>query len=178
VRARWHERSPAVRVLLGTIGMLVVFYTIPVSTQESTGRAVFSILLTLAGVAALAWAILEQVRRQLRSRSEDIHTLLMLLPLSAVVFALGFFLMEEHLPGQIPGLTTRTDALYFTLSTLTTVGYGDITAQGQLARGVVILQLVFNAVFVGAAVSIVVGTIRNRAPVLKAEKDDEKHDAE
>ena len=149
--------------------MLIIFYTIPVNTNDSTGRVALSVLLTLVGVAALAWAIVGQVRRQLHSRSEDIHTLLMLLPLSAVVFALGFFLMEKHLPGQIPGLTTRTDALYFTLSTLTTVGYGDITAHGQLARGVVILQLVFNAVFVGAAVSIVVGTIRNRAPI--SEKD-------
>jgi voltage-gated potassium channel len=171
VKGRWHERSPVVRVLLGVIGMLIIFYTVPVSTDESPGRAAFSILLTLSGVAALAWAILAQVRRQLRSRSEDIHTLLMLLPLTAVVFALGFYLMELHLPGQIPGITTRTDALYFTLSTLTTVGFGDITAQGQLARGVVILQLVFNAVFVGAAVSIVVGTIRNRAPSLAQDGD-------
>ena len=83
------------RLLLGVIGMLVIFYTVPVSTDESTGRVVFSMLLTLVGVAALAWAILEQVRRQLRSRSEDIHTLVMLLPLTAVLFALGFFVIER-----------------------------------------------------------------------------------
>jgi voltage-gated potassium channel len=160
-----------VRVLLGVLGMLLIFYTVPVSTQDSTGRAVFSILLTLAGIAALAWAILEQVRRQLHSRSENIHTLLFLLPLAAMVFALGFFLLAEHSPGQFHGLHTRTDALYFTVSTLTTVGYGDITAEGQLARGLVILQLVFNAVFVGAAVSTVVATIRNRAPA--SEEDGE-----
>jgi voltage-gated potassium channel Kch len=144
--------------------MLVIFYTVPVNTHDSTGRVAVSVLFTLVGVAALAWAIFEQVRRQLHSRSEDIHTLLMLLPLSAMVFALGFFLLEEHSPSQMHGLSTRTDALYFTLSTLTTVGYGDITAQGQLARGLVILQLVFNAVFVGAAVSTVVATIRSRVP--------------
>jgi len=152
-------------VLLAVLGMLVVFYTVPVSTDESTGRVVISMLLTLAGVAALAWGIIEQVRRQLRSRSEDIHTLLLLLPLVAMVFALGFFVLDVHSPSQLSGLSTRTDALYFTLSTLTTVGYGDIVAEGQLARGLVILQLVFNAVFVGAAASTVVGSIRNRAPI-------------
>jgi voltage-gated potassium channel len=144
--------------------MLVIFYTVPVNTHDSTERVAVSVLFTLVGVAALAWAIFEQVRRQLHSRSEDIHTLLMLLPLSAMVFALGFFLLEEHSPSQLPGLSTRTDALYFTLSTLTTVGYGDITAHGQIARGLVILQLVFNAVFVGAAVSTVVATLRSRVP--------------
>jgi len=154
-----------VRLLFGVLGMLVIFYALPVSTQDSAVRVVLSVLVTLVGVAALGWAIVEQLKRQLHSRSEDIHTLLMLLPLVAMVFALGFFVLEEHSPSQLSGLTTRTDALYFTLSTLTTVGYGDITAEGQLARGLVILQLVFNAVFVAAAVSTIVATIRSRAPI-------------
>lgn len=154
--------------------MVVIFYAVPVNTQESTARVALSVLLTLVGIAALGWAIVEQLRRQLHSRSEDIHTLLILLPLVAMVFALGFYVLEEHSPSQLSGLSTRTDALYFTLSTLTTVGYGDITAEGQLARGLVILQLVFNAVFVGAAVSTIVATIRNRAPIAQ---EDRTHDS-
>ncbi|MET0999878.1 MAG: potassium channel family protein [Marmoricola sp.] len=154
------------RLLLGVLGMLVVFYAVPVNTQASPGRAAISVVLTLLGIAALAWAIVEQLRRQLHSRSEDIHTLVMLLVLVAMVFALGFFVLEEHSPGQVSGIATRTDALYFTMSTLTTVGYGDVHAEGQLARGLAIVQLVFNAVFVGALVSTVVGTIRSRAPRL------------
>jgi voltage-gated potassium channel len=170
---RWRDQPPRVRLLLSVLGMLVIFYTVPVNADESTGRVVISILLTFLGVAALAWGIFEQIRRQLRSRSEDIHTLVMLLPLAAVLFALAFFVLDEHSPSQFDGLSTRTDALYFTLSTLTTVGYGDITAHGQVARVLVIFQLVFNAVFVGAAVSTIVGTIRNRAPTLQEHGDND-----
>ena len=158
-------------MLLAIIGMLVIFYTVPVNADESTGRVALSVLITLVGVAALAWGIFEQVRRQLRSRSEDIHTLVMLLPLAAVLFALAFFVIDEHSPSQFEGLATRTDALYFTLSTVTTVGFGDITAHGQLARVLVMFQLVFNAIFVGAAASTIVGSIRNRAPVVKEDED-------
>jgi hypothetical protein len=154
-----------VRLLLAVVGMLVVFYTVPVNADESVGRVAASVLITFVGVAALAWGIFEQVRRQLQSRSEDIHTLVMLLPLAAVLFALAFFVINEHNPSQFDGMSTRTDALYFTLSTLTTVGFGDINAHGQLARVLVMFQLVFNAIFVGAAVSTIVGTIRNRAPL-------------
>ena len=161
------------RLLLSIVGILVVFYMVPVSADESTGRVAFSVFVTLVGVAALAWGIFEQVRRQLRSRSEDIHTLVMLLPLAAVLFALGFYILEEQSPTQFEGLATRTDALYFTLSTVTTVGFGDITAHGQLARVLVMFQLVFNAVFVGAAASTIVGSIRNRAP---AATEDGHHD--
>jgi len=166
-------RRPRVRLLLSIVGMLVIFYTLPVSADESTGRVAFSVLITLAGVAALAWGIFEQVSRQMRSRSEDIHTLVMLLPLTAVLFALGFYILEEQSPSQFEGLATRTDALYFTLSTVTTVGFGDITAHGQLARVLVMFQLVFNAIFVGAAASTIVGTIRNRTPGVKEGEDHE-----
>jgi voltage-gated potassium channel len=152
--------------------MLIIFYSVPVSTQESAGRAAISVVITLLGIAALAWAIVAQLKRQLHSRSEDVHTLVMLLALVAMVFALGFFVLEEHSPGQLRGLSTRTDALYFTMSTLTTVGYGDVHAEGQLARGLVILQLIFNAVFVGALVSTVVGAVRSRAPHLTGGRDD------
>jgi len=167
VRRRLLARKPRVRLLLVIIGMLVIFYTIPVSSDESTGRVVTSVALTLIGVAALAWGIFEQVRRQLQSRSEDIHTLVMLLPLAAVLFALSFYVLEEHRPAQFDGIRTRTDALYFTLSTVTTVGFGDITARGQLARVLVMFQLIFNAIFVGAAASTIISSIRNRAPVQK-----------
>jgi len=166
-------RRPRVRLFLSIVGILVVFYMVPVSADESTGRVAISVLLTLVGVAALAWAIFEQVRRQLHSRSEDIHTLVMLLPLTAVLFALGFYILEEQSPSQFEGLATRTDALYFTLSTVTTVGFGDITAHGQLARVLVMFQLVFNAIFVGAAASTIVGTIRNRAPAVKEDENRE-----
>jgi len=161
---RWSERSPIGRLLLGVLGMLIVFYAVPVNTQPSTSRAVLAVTMTLLGVAALAWAIVEQLKRQLRDRSEDLRTLVMLLVLVAIVFALGFYVLEEHLPDQLNGISTRTDALYFTMSTLTTVGYGDVHATGQVARGLVILQLAFNGVFVAALVSTVGKSIRNRAP--------------
>lgn len=153
-------------MVLGVLGMLLAFYTVPVNTQASAERAAISVALTLLGIAVLAWTIVTQLKRQLHRRSEDVHTLVLLLVLVAIVFALGFYILEEHYPGQLQGLATRTDALYFTMSTLTTVGYGDVHATGQIARVLVILQLTFNAVFVGALVSTVAGIIRSRAPQL------------
>ena len=53
----WADRSPLGRVLLGVLGMAVIFYAVPISTQQSAGRAVVAVLITLLGIAALAWAI-------------------------------------------------------------------------------------------------------------------------
>jgi hypothetical protein len=66
------------------------------------------------------------------------------------------------LHGQFADLHDRTDALYFNISTLATVGFGDIHPAGQLARAAVTLQIVFNLVFLGAAVSMITSTFRRR----------------
>ena len=62
--------------------------------------------------------------------------------------SLTFFLLNQTYPDQISGLGAGTDALYFTLSTMTTVGFGDIHAEGQFARALVCVLLVFNVVVV------------------------------
>ena len=65
-------------------------------------------------------------------------------------FALTYYLLERADPEQFSGLETRTDALYFTLSTMATVGYGDVHAEGQLARGLASALIVFNVVVVAS----------------------------
>ena len=161
---RQHGRRQAwLRQGFTLVGLLLVFYAMPVKALGLTGRTVLSVALILLGVCCLAWAITAQIRQQLQAdRDADVHSLVMLLELVAVVFAFGYYLLELTTPGQIAGLETRTDALYFTLSTLTTIGYGDVHALGQLARGMVILQILFDAVFVAAVVATLSGHLRTR----------------
>ena len=80
-----------------------------------------------------------------------------------VAFSLGFYLMALQRPGEIAGLHTRVDALYFTMSTLTTVGFGDVHATGQTARVLVLVQMVFNIVFVTTAAALLSSRIRSVA---------------
>jgi len=156
-RRRW--RSPVVSVA----AVLLAYYAVPVG-QEPGSRLAVGLLLTLVAVGALGWAIVVQVRRQLGGVEEvGLQTLVTLLSLVVVVFALSYFLLDRARPGEIIGLETRTDALYFTLVTLATVGFGDIHAEGQVARALVTLQIVFNVVVVASAASIMTGRLRERA---------------
>ncbi|TFH53046.1 two pore domain potassium channel family protein [Actinomyces viscosus] len=66
------------------------------------------------------------------------------------LLALACYAMATHQPDQFTGLVTRTDALYFTVTTISTVGYGDVHAVGQAARGLVTAMIVFDVVFLGA----------------------------
>ena len=121
------------------IGLLTAYYLFPV---KLTGVSPVLILLSLAGtVGALALVGTIMVRELGYVRQgvpgRGIRVLSMLVVLLVMASSLTFFLLNQASPDEITGLDTRTDALYFTLSTMATVGYGDIHAEGQLARGMV-----------------------------------------
>ncbi|MFD4977301.1 potassium channel family protein [Streptomyces sp. NPDC058424] len=55
---------------------------------------------------------------------------------------------------------TRTDALYFALTTFTTVGYGDITARSQTGRVLAMLQMTGGLLLVGVAARVLTDAIQ------------------
>jgi heme A synthase len=143
-------------VVLGTVG----YYLVPVPGQmrESSWAILFG-----CGVVALATLIAVAIWRLLRAgENVRIRALVLLLVLTVLFFSWCDDSVAR-LPGQFDDLHTKTDALYFTVSTIATVGFGDVHAAGQLARAAVTVQIVFNLVFLGAAVAMVSGFVRERA---------------
>jgi hypothetical protein len=55
---------------------------------------------------------------------------------------------------------TRTDALYFTVTVFTTVGFGDIVATTQVARLVVTVQMILDLVVLGLGVRVFLGAVQ------------------
>jgi voltage-gated potassium channel len=63
-------------------------------------------------------------------------------------------------PGSgIPKVGTHLDALYFTVTILSTVGFGDITATGQGARLLVTMQMVLDFSYLAVVLGIVLNLI-------------------
>jgi voltage-gated potassium channel len=81
---------------------------------------------------------------------------------SVLLFAIAYHTVAIGTPGQFVGLRTRLDGLYFSLSTLTTAGAGNIRPVGQLARTFVVGQLVFDTAIVTTALSAVSGRLEAR----------------
>jgi voltage-gated potassium channel Kch len=154
-----HSRSAA-----GTIALIaaatVVYYVLPVpGPMRETSWAVMFFL----GAAVLGALILAAVLRLLRAgENARIRGLILLLTLTVLFFSWSDESVAA-LPNQFAELTNKTDSLYFNISTLATVGFGDVHPVGQLARAAVTVQIVFNLVFLGTAVSLIAGFFRTRA---------------
>lgn len=83
------------------------------------------------------------------------------------MFALGYFMLADANEAQFQDLHTKTDALCFTMATLGTVGYGDVHATCQLARGLVAFQIVFDLVFLATLASFATAQLREHASALR-----------
>ena len=160
------------RGVLVLVGVLVVYYAVPIGSLPSGAGVVLSVVGLLGGLTLLAWLIVRQAQRLMRSDPADgsvrLDSLILLVFVIVPVFAAGYLALERADADQFESLSTKTDALYFTLSTLATVGFGDVHATGQLARGLVTLQIAFDLVFVAALVSLVTSQIRERAASRRA----------
>jgi voltage-gated potassium channel len=86
---------------------------------------------------------------------------------------LGFASVYEAMAihgDAFPAIHTKIDAVYFTVVTLGTVGFGDITPATQVARLVVTFQIAFNLLFLGGAVRLLTHVGRQRHIVLNEER--------
>ncbi|MDO5065322.1 MAG: potassium channel family protein [Actinomyces bowdenii] len=120
-----------------------VFYAAPVASDpQLPARGALSVAL----MVALAVLVVRQVRRY----PDRIGRLVNVFLVVVALLALACYAMAVRQPDQFTGLATRTDALYFTITTISTVGYGDIHAVGQSARALVTMMIVFNIIFLGA----------------------------
>ena len=154
----------ALRLAAAVALLVIVYFVVPLDGDLGASELV-QITVTVIALALLSALVIWEVRQQLVDQTRNIDRLALALVVSVLGFAIGFYLMAERDPGQIVGLETRLDALYFTMTTLLTIGFGDIHAEGQLARGVVLVQMCFNVVILTTAAPTLGHQIRDRAAV-------------
>jgi voltage-gated potassium channel len=97
-----------------------------------------------------SYHLLRDLREQFRffARNEEIiGSVLNLLVFVFIVTSLVYVLQEDN-----PAIGNYVDALYFTVTTLTTTGFGDITLQGPVGR---MLAIVIMVVGVGLFLRLV-----------------------
>ena len=145
--------------LVVTSALVVLYYLLPLDRPRDTGTEVRLLigLLVFAGLAA--W----QVRAIAGPRYPGLRAaeaLGLIIPLYLLLFASTYFLMERASAANYTQPLTRADALYFSVTVFTTVGFSDIAAKSETARVVLIVQMLADLALLGAAARVLLGAVR------------------
>lgn len=132
--------------------MVTAYYVVPVRADRELG---WRLVLTAVALTMLGAIVTRYVRRD----SDPIARLFIVLLGTIVTLSLAAYATAAT-PGQFTGLETRTDALYFTIVTMATIGYGDIHPTGQVARILVMVAILFPVIFLTALISTIARRLR------------------
>ncbi len=147
------------RGLLVTTVLVVLYYLLPLDQPWDTGTAVRLLIGLLVFAGLTVW----QVRAITGSRypaMRAFETLGLIVPFYLLLFASTYFVMERASAANFTQPLTRTDALYFSVTVFTTVGFGDITAKSETARVVLIVQMLADLALLGAGARVLLGAVR------------------
>ncbi|CAL9620543.1 hypothetical protein SUDANB108_05858 [Streptomyces sp. enrichment culture] len=147
------------RALLIAAGLLTVYYLLPLDGRLTSGASAVLACGLLLVVVVFWW----EVRAIVDSpwpRLKAVEALATTLALFLLLFATAYFLLEHTTPGSFSEPLTKTDSLYFTLTTFTTVGYGDIAARSQTGRVLAMVQMLGGLLLVGVAAKILAGAVQ------------------
>ena len=152
----------AVLRMLGVAVVLLVGYLV-VATYDP--NPVGTTLRLVAGIVILVLVVFWQLRRISRAAHpavQAIEAVVVSFLLLIVVFA-GIYVSLSDLDASM--FTQRLepiDGLYFTISTLATVGFGDIAPALPLSRALVSVQIILDLVLLGVVVRLFLTTARTR----------------
>jgi hypothetical protein len=150
------------RAALTCLILLLFYFVVPVDSSDSPTTIVIRAVISVVAFAGLILVINMQLLRQVHQPDAPLGGLLAGVVAGVLFFALLDYVVAIHVDGQFDELHTRLDALYFSLATLATIGYGDVHAQGQLARGIVCVQMVFDVAVLATAGSMLARQIGAR----------------
>ena len=143
----------------GSATVLVgLYYLLPLDRADGVAVSVglvCGLLVFAAVVAVQVW----QITRSDYPRLRAIEAIAAAIPLFLVVFAATYYLMGGEGAGAFSEPLDRTDALYFTITVFSTVGFGDITPVTQPARVVTMVQMLADLVVLGVVARVIVGAV-------------------
>jgi len=150
-----------VRIALVVVVVAFVGSLVTATLEQKTGAGI-SALLSVMLVAVAPVAIARSIWKR---RVIDVHTVL-----GAVCIYVFLGMLWAFLYTAIGGLgteaffaepvkTTSADYLYFSYVTLTTVGYGDLTAADGLGRALAVLEALLGQIYLVTIVALLVSNL-------------------
>jgi hypothetical protein len=154
------------RWLVQVIGLSVLaigaYFVIPLDGEPAVWLAGLMVAGVIGGMLPLAIGRAAHVLESDHPFVVAVASLAQFITMLVVSFSTVYYVLGVRYDDQVSGIATKIDALYFTVVTLSTVGFGDITATGQAARAVVTVNILANVALLAVALRVVSWAWRER----------------
>jgi voltage-gated potassium channel len=160
---RRDRRLLVVRSVARIVGLTALFLIAYFAAPVGQDADVVGLVLLTVGAVGFVALLVHQVDRILNSPVPQLRAaeaLATIIPLVVIVFALVYVGMSAADESAFTEPVTKVNGLYFTTTVLTTVGFGDITAQSEQARLVVTVQMLVDLAIIGVVVRVIMGASR------------------
>jgi hypothetical protein len=148
------------RVTFTLVGLLVFYSVAPLRANARLDTVVHFVI----GLAILCAVVAFQVRAILNAKHPEIRAA------ESIVTAIGLFIVASaltdlglsmHEPHSFTERLDRITAMYFVITVVATVGFGDIAAKTDPARLVVTVQMLLNLTLIVVIARVFIGLARH-----------------
>ncbi|HEX6449737.1 MAG TPA: potassium channel family protein [Trebonia sp.] len=148
-----------VRAAGSVTALVAIYYLLPLN-HSSQRVAITILIIGLAGFIALVAFHARTIVRSPFPQLRAVEALATSVPLFLLLFAATYVVLATLSTSNFGGHLSHTDGLYFSVTVLSTVGFGDITAKTETARLVVTVQMITDLIILSLAIKIIVGAVR------------------
>ena len=137
-----------------SVALLLVIYAVfpiePLASTETVTRLLIALGILALVIALQLQAIMTATYPQLRA----IEAVVVAITVFIVLFALLYVGLAQANPANFTRPLDRVSALYFTVTILSTVGFGDIVADSDIARLMVTVQMLLDLTLLAIVVRV------------------------
>jgi hypothetical protein len=148
-------------VVLIVAVLLAAYLWVPIRNDSPVVSAVtWAALLALVAVVGVFVHQTRRINRSTYPLLAGAETLIVVLAIFLIGFAFVYLAMSTSAPDTFSEPLNRAGALYFAITVLSTVGFGDITPKSDPSRWLVSAQMLIDIALLAGVVRLIVGIAR------------------
>jgi voltage-gated potassium channel len=165
---RSHILSTGIRAIATASILLALYFNLP-TIQRAHQSILLRVTVALAFFVAVLLYEIRQISRHDQPTLRATVAMATVIPLFIVLFSWIYLTMSRSDPGAFGGILNRVQALYFTVTIFSTVGFGDITPKTDAARLVTTVQMMADLVVLALVVRLILAAASRGAARLQGD---------